>query len=147
MMQAPIVGMGFRPPANDVIILLPVGTKLIIKRELDNPNDVAAVKVIIPDFNDKGPNKKTYLDMVKLIEADTYGHLRWSMENLTDPFHLGYIANSAKTGGKFASEFCSWMDPDAEYECELVYSPNGRPNVQIEQDAAPIYSNEVAEAK
>jgi hypothetical protein len=64
---------------------------------------------------------------------DTYGHLKWNQDSLADPFHLGYVANSPKTGGKFASELCCWMEPDKWYDAELVFSPSGRPHIQMEE--------------
>jgi hypothetical protein len=125
--------MAFRPPANDVIQLLPVGAKLLMVREPDNPHDVDAVKVLLKDFDANGPHAYIYKCLVDMVELDTYGHLKWNMESITDPFHLGYIANSPKTGGKYASELCCWMEADKWYECELVFSASGRPMVQLEE--------------
>jgi len=132
MIQAPIVGMAFRPPAADVIQLLPVGAKLLIVREPDNPHDVEAVKVLLKDFNAEGVHKDLFKSLLEMIELDTYGHLKWNADSLQDPFHLGYIANSPKTGGKFASELCQWMEPEKWYECELVFGSSGRPKIQMD---------------
>lgn len=130
--QAPIVGMAFRPPAQDVIMLLPVGAKLHLVREPDNPHDPDAIKVLLLDFDENGPYAELFEHLGEMVEADTYGHLRWTVESLTNPFHLGYIANSPKTGGKFASEICAWIVPDERKEATLVYSASGKPQAQFE---------------
>lgn len=130
--QAPIVGMAFRPPAQDVIMLLPVGAKLYLVREPDNPHDPDAIKVLLLDFDENGPYAELFEHLGEMVEADTYGHLRWTVESLTNPFHLGYIANSPKTGGKFASEICAWIVPDEKKEATLVYSASGKPQAQFE---------------
>jgi len=127
--------MAFRPPANDVVMLLPRGAKLIVAREPDNPHDACAVKVMLADFNPEGPHRKLYEGLVEMLELDTYGHLKWNMDSLTDPFHLGYVANSTKTGGLYASELCEWLDPDRWYEAELTFSPSGRPMIQLDSEA------------
>lgn len=130
--QAPIVGMAFRPPANDVIMLLPVGAKLQLVREPDNPHDADAIRVLLLDFDENGPYAELFEHLGEMAEADTYGHLKWNMESLTNPFHLGYIANSPKTGGKYASEICNLVLPEQVLEAELVYSASGKPLAQFE---------------
>lgn len=129
---APIVGMAFRPPANDVVMLLPVGAKLALIREPDNPHDPDAIKVLLLDFDENGPYAELFEHLGEMAEADTYGHLKWSMDALTNPLHLGYIANSSKTGGKFASELCSFIMPGEQKAAELVYNAAGKPQAQFE---------------
>ena len=128
----PIVGMAFRPPANDVIMLLPTGAKLTLLREPDNPHDVDAVKVLLDDFNENGPHANLLESLGEMLEADTYGHLKWDADSLTDPLHLGYVANSPKTGGKFASEICSLLPPDLPISAILTFSVSGRPQAQFD---------------
>jgi hypothetical protein len=130
--HAPIVGMVFRPPANDVIMLLPVGAKLQLVREPDNPHDPDAIKVLLLDFDENGPYAELFEHLGEMVEADTYGHLKWNLENLTNPLHLGYIANSPKTGGKFASELCAFVMPGEGKEATLVYSASGKPQAEFE---------------
>jgi len=134
MIQAPIVGANFRPPAQDILQLLPVGTKLVIIREPDNQYDSDAIKVLLPGFSADGPHAGMYsqcVDVVKEFE-NSQVPMKWGMEQLTDPLHLGYIANSAKTGGKYASELCEWMELHHFYECELVFGASGRPKIQMD---------------
>jgi hypothetical protein len=128
----PIVGMAFRPPANDVIMLLPTGAKLTLIREPDNPHDIDAIKVLLDDFNENGPHAHLLESLGEMLEADTYGHLKWNVDNLTDPFFLGYVANSPKTGGKFASEICNLLPPDVPISATLTFSASGRPQAQFD---------------
>jgi hypothetical protein len=113
-------------------MLLPTGAKLTLVREPDNPHDTDAVKVLLDDFNEDGPHAHLLESLGEQVEADTFGHLKWGLDQLTDPFFIGYVANSPKTGGKFASEICNLMPPDQAIPATLTFSAAGRPQAQFD---------------
>src|SRR5215472_7503586 len=102
--QVPIVGMNFRPPADQVIMLVPEGSPLILMHEPTNPYDPNAIRVLLPNFTPDGPYEHIFEHLVETIEADAHCRLKWGFDQLTDPLHLGYVANGSKTGGHFADE-------------------------------------------
>lgn len=132
---APLVGMHFRPPAKDVVNLLPANTNLLLVREPDNPHDAHAIKVLLLGFNTEGDCAKQYQCIAEQITMDEFNNLKYNMDNLTDPLQLGYIANAEKTGGKFASEIAPIMDEmeavgDAGIlNCRLGFNSAGKPVV------------------
>jgi hypothetical protein len=52
MIKLPIVGAKFRPPAQEVLTLLPAGAELLLRRQPDNPHDGNAVQVLLPISED-----------------------------------------------------------------------------------------------
>lgn len=126
---APLVGSYHRPPANGVISVLPLGARLRLKPEPDNPYDQQAIQVWV------GTEEIPTSQYDRLAEAvDGYG---FSLEEILarDEWWLGYIANSPKTGGKKASELCekataSEMDLE-KIEARFGLSADGKPQVQL----------------
>lgn len=127
---APIVGMHFRPPAKDVINLLPGGCRLILMREPDNPYDVNAIKVLLPGFSPEGEHAALYDSMRLQAAADEFSALPWNVDSLTDPLHLGYI-DSKKTGR--AADWSGEMDARQlmMWECKLTFGLDGKPAAEV----------------
>lgn len=89
----PIVGSSFRPPAQDILGVLPVGTSLILRPEPENPHDPHAKAVWIKTA--EIPNESfAALDDGRLTRHNmTIRDLAFK-----DEWHLGYIpAVMAKT--------------------------------------------------
>lgn len=133
---APLVGMHFRPPASDVVNLLPVGTKLILQREPLNPYDSNAIRVLLPGFSADGERADIFSVMKEALAArpNIGEESKWDEESLTNPFFLGYVANSEKTGGKFADQITEILDDTTETECAatLIFSMEGKPQVNVD---------------
>jgi hypothetical protein len=133
LLSAPLVGMKFRPPAFDVTMLLPTGAKLLLQREPLNPYDPDAIKVFLPGFSAEGEQEKIFNIMLQQLELDEFGNLSWDRNSLTDPLPLGYIANSPKTGGKYASELAPLLDAETFYPAELGFYASGNPQVLFKE--------------
>lgn len=136
IIEAPIVGMHFRPPAKQVIHALPAGTALRIVPEPDNPYDEKALRVEVH-------GRDISLDAdVGLIEAlEGTGH---QIEDLFGPrpdesdweppaFHLGYVADSdgaviRKIGGAGNREIAACGVTSGR----LGWSADGQPMIQVE---------------
>jgi hypothetical protein len=111
-MKAPIVGMYFHPPAEDVINLLSGGTELRVVRQPDNPHDPNACQVLLDGFCEGG------------IHEDLF-HQFCEHPRANNPLMLGYIG--AKTGD--AMVLASAMDAIGIKECtgELTFGLDGKP--------------------
>jgi len=128
---APLVGMAFRPPAKDVVKLLPGGIELKVQRQPDNPYDENAVQVLLDGFAEGGE----YEDIRKEI-LDMYPEGSDNLEavkNASSLLPLGYIANSEKTGGKFADDLSPAMSYAGleEIAGTLIFGASGNPLVMI----------------
>lgn len=98
-MNAPLVGMFFRPPAQQVTASLPLGSPLWIEREPTNAYDPNACKVLLPAFSADGPYSDIYAQLYELGLEDGQEKefsSQWYKHAMTDPLFLGYV--SAKTG-------------------------------------------------
>lgn len=144
-LTAPIVGMHFRPPAKDVINLLPGGCRLILLREPDNPYDAAAVKVLVPGFSPEGEHREIYEGCRLQCAADEFQALPWNSDSLTDPLHLGYV-DSKKTGK--AAEFSSHMDglQLTSHDAKLTFGLDGKPAVEV-IFSTPTEEQKIAESE
>jgi hypothetical protein len=81
----PLVGMQFRPPAKEVLSILPIGMPLEIRPEPENQYDVNAVMVLV-DMGDFPVNLIPLLDNILPSVFD-------AMELCSNgPLHLGYLA-------------------------------------------------------
>lgn len=127
-LTAPIVGMHFRPPAKDVINMLPTGADLELRRQSDNEYDANAVQVFLHGFS-REPTS---------AHAALYETLAAGQEDLflqeagwVDPLPLGYIC-SKKSG--MAKLFAQAMDEAgrASVCANLSFDMAGKPQVETE---------------
>lgn len=91
----PIVGTHFRPPAKQVLQVLPLGTLVQLEAEPDNPYDSDACKIM---FNPAALGDLPQ-DQQERLEFLLTGS-GWGLEDLLaqgEPLQLGYVA---KSGGK-----------------------------------------------
>lgn len=126
---APIVGMHFRPPAKQVIAALPSGADLALVPDPENPYDTDAVGV--------------WCDPRQIPEGDARVNLGIMLQGTghdldevcaLDKLMLGYIANSDKTGGKFASGLKAGPLGTAEQiEAKLMLDEDGKPKAAWEE--------------
>lgn len=122
---APIVGMHFRPPAKDILNNLAAGTELLLEHQPENPHDGDAVRVLLYGFTMGGQHERLF----QQFDADISNEGR-----LTDPFMLGFIANSEKTGGKFASQLvkCFELMEVPSIAAKLSFTLAGAPAAEME---------------
>ncbi len=118
-----IVGAKFRPPARGLLDILPVGTRLLARREASNAHDPNAVQVLVQsaDFSS--------MDHELLDKAlDGYGHSARSV--LAQPeWHLGYIPRER------AAELAPLMDAEgtAELPGQLTFNAAGLALIALEE--------------
>jgi hypothetical protein len=101
-LSIPIVDSHFRPPAPQVLTILPIGTPLELVHESDDHYDPNAIAVFT-DLSNWPTSKMSLLQGILPPELDA--------EFLCHrgPFHLGYIARSgqkAARGGPGNAEAC-----------------------------------------
>lgn len=128
-LSGPLVGMHFRPPAGDIVNLLPAKTTLILQRQPENQYDVNAVQVLLPGFSAQGPLKHIYMQFKNDALDDEE-----LLARLQDPFFLGYVANSEKTGGKKADLIAREMDAKELIWAKawLTFNPRGNPEIETD---------------
>lgn len=121
---APLVGMHFRPPAKDIVNCLPAGVELLLEHQPDNPYDGDAIRVLLFGFTVGGQHEELFR---QFDTPDNEGRL-------TDPFMLGFIANSEKTGGKFASKLLEALTimETASITGKLTFTERAAPAVLID---------------
>ena len=122
-LDAPIVGIHFRPPAKDVLAQLGSGTALLLQREPNNAYDENAVMVLLPGFGENG----LHADLAAGLLATG----NWPEEAFTNPLHIGYV-DAAKTG--MAKMFAQVMDENdtPSVMAKLAFDPAGKPIVETE---------------
>ena len=104
-LYAAMVGMHFRPPAKQLVVLLSSGTDLVLVPEPENPYDRKAIKVMLPldVFEDFAKSKG-----VEVVNAFFEG-TGYTVEDLLEAgdIHLGYVEDSAGKGfaKRLANEF------------------------------------------
>jgi len=134
---APLVGMVFRPPAQDVVNMLPAAQALRIELQDDNPYDPDAIQVLLDGFVDDDTNLgKIFRALREIYSAESPEKL----ELFTNPLQLGFIANSEKTGGKFASTIKSYMQLDGRntVPCKLTFDARSRAMLSFEWDSEEV---------
>lgn len=122
--SVPIVGVHFRQGGKAVLGSLPTGADLRLLREPANPYDPDALQVqarltAIPDSEVANLDLQLQgygLDYASLLAADEW-------------FHLGYVANSDKTGGKFATALSQILDAAGRstHMARLGFLADGKP--------------------
>lgn len=126
-----IVGARFRPPAKEILDNLSSGTKLLLRRQPDNPYDSNAVQVLLP------PSEVA--DLNTFGHGDTIDSLMISGEvPIDEPLHLGFIPRGDAMG------MAQWMDELAvetsanelticEWPATLTFLPSGQPAVSFSE--------------
>lgn len=124
--NAPLVGMRFRPPAEDVVNSLPGGTKLRVEFQEDNPYDADALAVFLDGFEEGGANEMCFNRLKTFFESEGEAD---KLQLLCSPLMLGFVANSEKTGGKFASTIKAYMQMDGRHtvDAALGFDAQARP--------------------
>lgn len=135
----PIVGAHFRPPAKQVLSVLPVGTPLILTPEPDNPYDSGAIRVSFAMT--QYPISRWGLLTEALSGTGHDPHALMASEKTEGPLQLGYIPKSgAKTclGGPGNVEVATAIvASDARghaFEARLSLALEGYPTVTITTD-------------
>ena len=133
-LTCPIVGSHFRPPAKQLLTVLPVGSALVLRPEPDNPYDENAIQVLVSVAS-------TYPVAKWAVLATALAGTGFEPQDLIDreaiegPLQLGYIPKSGtKTaaGGPGNIEVLQAMaPPGTAYQARLVLSSKGIPLVRI----------------
>ena len=118
----PIVGAFYRPPAKALLDHMPVGAKLILRAEPENPYDSNAIAVWFPQETMILISKPA-LDEVLAGYGTTCHDLA-----LVDETHLGYIPKEMAANLK-SSGFPEGVDITAEFSV----GSNDGPRVRFEQ--------------
>lgn len=122
----PLVGMHFRPPAQQVLASLALGTEVLLYPEPDNQYDSNAVRVVVdlPNIDVKTP----------ILDAMLTGTGFRVSDIIMGPLQLGYLA---ATGGKPAQGGPGNVEAllimsGGKYQARLSALPDGRPSVEIQ---------------
>lgn len=131
MPSYPIVGARYHPPAQAVLDNLPAGTKLLLRRQPDNPYDGNAVQVLLPEV------LSTQSDLIKILVDN-------GLDSNFLPLHLGFIPR--ESAAKLAPMMDQWNNKmsaeygfgDVAYEpCEwpatLTFAAHGGPMVTFDE--------------
>lgn len=127
-----LVGAHFRPPAKQVLAVLPSGASLQLSPEADNPYDSHALRVLV--WASAIP-EALRADLDSCLEGTGT-----SLEELLaseEPLWLGYVAASggkplAKAGLTDGNkEFLALMGGEPNYSATLAFGPAGEPMVRL----------------
>lgn len=126
----PLVGMRFRPPAEDVVNTLPGGTELRVEFQEDNPYDSDALAVFLDGFEPGGKNEAIHKQLTDFFTQQ--GEMD-KLQLFVSPLMLGFVANSEKTGGKWASTVKSYMNLDGRRSvpAKLAFDAQARPALEF----------------
>jgi len=132
MISSLIVGSHFRPPAKQLLTILPIGTRLILEPEPDNPYDPIAIKVLV-SLRESYPIAK-WVQLEQALEGTGWTpHQLMEEEAERGPTQLGYLPRS---GGKAAKgeagnrEVAEFIGP-RPYTAILSTAADGSPAVII----------------
>lgn len=121
-----IVGARFRPPAQDILNMLPAGSRLILRRQPDNPYDANAVQVLLPGYNEGGDHESLWE-----MYHENYG----TPEN--GELHLGFVprGNAAELSPKMVHQHEEAPEGESrDLEGVLTFSgTSGSPQVSFEE--------------
>jgi hypothetical protein len=132
MIKLPIVGAKFRPPAQEVLALLPAGAELLLRRQPDNPHDGNAVQVLLPISESLSEDIINELDAAG-VDLDT------------ETLHLGYIPRADSNLPTDAARLAPLMDriiyeeddvpgsADTDIKGALTFGPSGNPMIVFEE--------------
>lgn len=132
--NSPLVGMRFRPPAEDIVNNLPGGAVLRLVLQPENPHDADAICVLLYGFS--AVDGAVHQALFKTLYGNYEIQAPHKLEMFTDPIQLGFIANSDKTGGKHASSIGAFMRMDGleQVEGTLSFSADAKPQVLVQWD-------------
>ena len=128
----PIVGAHFRPPAKQILKLLPAGATLTLVPEPENPYDPGAIMVLVSPGELRVCLSQLDED---LISRELVGS-GFTLEDLEDEapeggWHLGYVPRSgAKTaaGGPGNLEIAAaFAGQEVPWQARLAFLPTGAP--------------------
>lgn len=127
-----LVGMHFRPPAKQVLAVLPSGCQLLLSPEVDNPYDPNALKALVW----AGEIPESVRDDLSQC-LDGTGTTLEELLASEEPLWLGYVAASggkplAKAGLQQGNkEFLELMASAPEHQASLAFDPAGEPLVRL----------------
>lgn len=129
MISIPLVGMHFRPPAKEVLSVLPLGTELMLVPEPTNQYDMNAIAVVI-DMAEFPVNRLPVLDAILREPFDA------SELCAQGPLQLGYLAATGKKtamGGPGNVEALNLISVHGleNIEAKLASAPEGHPVVTL----------------
>lgn len=124
-----LVGMRFRPPALDIVANLPLGTRLLARRQPENPHDENAIQIFLDEalFKENKLAGDPAMLLNKLAKEyswqDRYDPECWEL-----PVFLGYINRDA------AAVISGQLDQDGilEVPCTFQTSMTGQPQIVVE---------------
>lgn len=131
-LTTPIVGAHFRPPAKQLLEVLPIGTPMLLRAEPDNPYDENAIQVLVS-------LSKTYPISQWAVLAAALEGTGYTPQDLIDreanegPLHIGYIPRTgAKTaqGGPGNIEVAQFLT-EFPYEASFGFAAEGYPTVKL----------------
>lgn len=126
-----LVGMHFRPPAKQLISVMPAGARLQLVPEPDNPYDPKAVQVW-GSVREIPPGQ---YDVLESALVGTGHDIREVREQ--NDFHLGYLADSdgkvtrGKPGNREAAVLAGGVGWSG-VQARLGFNPDGKPTVELE---------------
>lgn len=131
-MKTLLVGMYFRPPAKQIVEVLPAGTKLQLSPETDNPFDEYAIQVLVRASQVPESQHEFLREILPSCGED------WDELLAEDKvIHLGYIAASGgkplqKAGLDFGNrEVLDFMGSHSNWIAELGFLEDGKPTVEL----------------
>lgn len=118
ILNVPVVGMHFRPPAKPLMSVLPQGCPLVLEREPQNEYDPQAVRVLVLT---KDIPEGLHAKLGERVEA--YG---FDLEAILaqESWHLGYVKK----------EYAQTLSPQLEAfeaKAELAFDAKGFPSAVI----------------
>jgi len=131
-----IVGSHFRPPAKQLLTVIPIGSELQLVPEPENPYDPHAIKVLV-SLRETYPIAR-WVQLDEALEGTGWTSRQiMEQESISGPTHLGYLPQSggkAARGGPGNREVINAIagpDGDRTFNASLSTAPDGSPAVII----------------
>jgi hypothetical protein len=104
-----------------------------LQRQPENQYDVNAVQVLLPGFSKEGTHAHIWQQFANdaLDDPDLQARLQ-------DPFFLGFVCNSEKTGGKMADPIAKIMDDAGIMQIAAWLTFNAKGFPMVETDCQPV---------
>ena len=129
----PIVGSHFRPPAKQLLTVLPLGCGLLLRPEPDNPYDENAVQVLV-SITSTFPISR-WAELGQALDGTGFEPQDLVREEkINGPLQLGYIPRSGtKTakGGPGNVEVLQVLAQNPVLQATLTTLPDGSPAASI----------------
>ena len=124
----PIVGAFYRPPAEAILKVLPVGAKLSLFAEPENPVDVNAIAVYV-ESSEIPPNSAQRLDEYAAGSGYSYDDIV-----AQESWHVGYIPAPKATALRESGE----IEDNRTYSGEFQLSPrSSKPQISFSTSDLP----------